>query len=45
MKEVYNDVLESIAKTPRVRLNQLRQGLKATVVAKLESRNPVCEAN
>jgi cysteine synthase A len=40
MKEIFNNVLETIGKTPLVRLNRLTNGLKCTVVAKLESRNP-----
>ncbi len=40
MKEIFNDVLETIGKTPLIRLNKLTAGLKCTVVAKLESRNP-----
>jgi cysteine synthase A len=40
MKEISNNVLETIGKTPLVRLNRLTSGLKATVVGKLESRNP-----
>jgi len=40
MKEIYNNVLETIGKTPLIRLNRLTQGLKCTVVAKAESRNP-----
>ena len=40
MKQIHNNVLETIGKTPLIRLNQLAQGLKCTVVAKLESRNP-----
>jgi cysteine synthase A len=32
--------LETIGKTPLIRLNRLTAGLKCTVVAKLESRNP-----
>jgi len=40
MKEIFNSVLESIGKTPLIRLNRLTAGLKCTVVAKLESRNP-----
>jgi cysteine synthase A len=38
--EIYNNVLETIGKTPLVRLNKLTAGLKCTVVAKLENRNP-----
>src|SRR4030066_194903 len=40
MKEIFNNVLESIGKTPLIRLNRLATGSKATIVAKLESRNP-----
>jgi len=40
MKEICNNVLETIGKTPLIRLNRLTAGLKRTVVAKLESRNP-----
>ena len=40
MKEIFNDVLETIGKTPLVKLNKLTEGLECTVVAKLESRNP-----
>jgi cysteine synthase A len=40
MKEIFNNVLETIGKTPLIRLNRLTAGLKCTVVAKLEARNP-----
>jgi cysteine synthase A len=40
MKEIFNNVLETIGKTPIIRLNKLAAGLKCTVVAKTESRNP-----
>ena len=40
MKEIFNNVLETIGKTPLIRLNKLTAGLKCTVVAKTESRNP-----
>jgi cysteine synthase A len=41
MKEkIFNNVLETIGKTPLIRLNKLTSGLKCTVVAKTESRNP-----
>ncbi len=40
MKEVFNNVLETIGKTPLVRLNRLTSGLKCTILAKTESRNP-----
>jgi cysteine synthase A len=38
--KVFNNVLETIGKTPLIRLNRLTEGLKCTVVGKLESRNP-----
>src|SRR3990170_6820170 len=40
MKQIYNNVIETIGKTPLIRLNKLTAGLKCTVVAKMESRNP-----
>ena len=40
VKEIFNNVLETIGKTPLIRLNRLTSGLKAIVVGKLESRNP-----
>jgi cysteine synthase A len=40
MKEIFNNVLETIGKTPLIRLNRLTAGLKCTVIAKTESRNP-----
>ncbi|MGD0202360.1 MAG: cysteine synthase A [Candidatus Bathyarchaeia archaeon] len=40
MTKIYNNVLETIGETPLIKLNRLTQGTSATVVAKLESRNP-----
>lgn len=40
MGKIYDSVLETIGNTPLVRLNRITNGLKCTVVAKLESRNP-----
>jgi cysteine synthase A len=40
MSNVYADNSLSIGRTPLVRLNRLTQGLKATVLAKVEGRNP-----
>lgn len=40
MKKIYNNVTETIGKTPLIRLNKLTEGLKCTIVAKTESRNP-----
>ena len=37
---VYSDNAESIGRTPLVRINRLTQGLGATVLAKIEGRNP-----
>jgi cysteine synthase A len=38
--KINNNILEAIGKTPLIRLNKLTEGLNATVVGKLESRNP-----
>ena len=40
MKEIFNNVLETVGKTPLIRLNRLTTDSKAIVLAKLESRNP-----
>ena len=37
---VYKDNTESIGRSPLVRINRLTKGLKATVLAKIEGRNP-----
>ncbi len=37
---IYSDNAESIGRTPLVRINRLTKGLKATVLAKIEGRNP-----
>lgn len=37
---VFKDNSESIGRTPLIRINRLAQGLKATVLAKIEGRNP-----
>lgn len=36
----YNNILETIGNTPLVRLNSLTEGIKATVLAKIETTNP-----
>jgi cysteine synthase len=38
--KIYNNVLETIGKTPLIRLNKLTEGIDATVVGKIEARNP-----
>ena len=40
MKRIYEDNSYSIGKTPLVRLNKVTGGAKATVLAKIEGRNP-----
>ncbi|MEW4531134.1 MAG: cysteine synthase A [Maioricimonas sp. JB045] len=37
---IFNDNAESIGRTPLVRINRLTKDLKATVLAKVEGRNP-----
>ncbi len=41
MPGIYQDITATIGNTPLVRLNRLTAGLEATVVAKLESFNPL----
>ena len=41
MTKIYEDITQTIGNTPLVRLNRVTQGLEATVVAKLESFNPL----
>jgi cysteine synthase A len=40
MNKIHSNVLETVGKTPLIRLSRLTASSKATVVAKLESRNP-----
>ena len=40
MSNIYNDNAEAIGKTPLVRINHITKGAKATVLAKIEGRNP-----
>jgi len=40
MKKIYSDNSQSIGNTPLVRLNHVTKGAKATVLAKIEGRNP-----
>jgi cysteine synthase A len=41
MARVFSDITRTIGNTPLVRINKLTKGLKATVLAKLESFNPL----
>ena len=41
MSRIYEDITKTIGNTPLVRLNNLTRGLEATVVAKMESFNPM----
>ncbi len=38
--KTYNNILETIGKTPLVKLNKLSQGIDATIMVKIEARNP-----
>src|SRR5450756_1012031 len=40
MSRIFTDNAESIGNTPLIRLNHLTRGLAATVLAKIEGRNP-----
>ena len=40
MNRTFKDNSESIGRTPLVRINRITQGAKATVLAKIEGRNP-----
>jgi cysteine synthase A len=40
MKKIYEDNSRSIGNTPLVKLNRITDGAKATVLAKIEGRNP-----
>jgi cysteine synthase A len=38
--KIYKNVLETIGKTPLVQINKLTEGINATILAKLEAKNP-----
>lgn len=40
MSKIYHNVLETIGKTPLVKLNKITEGINATIVGKVEARNP-----
>jgi len=41
MARIFDDITQTIGNTPLVRINRLTNGLNATVIAKLESFNPL----
>lgn len=41
MSRIFNDITETIGRTPLVKINNLTKGTDATVLAKLESFNPL----
>ncbi len=41
MGKIFNDITETIGLTPLVKINRLTRGMNATVLAKLESFNPL----
>lgn len=41
MGRIYNDITETVGRTPLVRLNRVTDGATATVLAKVESFNPL----
>jgi len=41
MGRIFNDITQTVGNTPLVRLNRLTEGLKATILVKLESFNPL----
>jgi len=41
MARIYNDITETVGRTPLVRLNRIATGARAEVLAKLESFNPL----
>jgi cysteine synthase len=41
MGRIYDDITKTIGNTPLVKLNRIAQGTEATVLAKLESFNPI----
>ena len=41
MSKIYEDITKTIGNTPLVRINRMSEGLKATVLVKVESFNPL----
>ncbi|GAB4441042.1 MAG: O-acetylserine sulfhydrylase [bacterium] len=42
MANIFDDITKTVGKTPLVRLNKITKGVKADVVVKVESFNPLC---
>jgi len=38
--KIYNNILETIGNTPLVKLNRVTNGMKGTILAKVETTNP-----
>ena len=45
MSQIFNDICQTIGRTPLVRLNRVTEGLDATVLLKCEFFNPVSSVN
>jgi len=41
MSKIFNDITETVGNTPLVKINKIGAGLKATILVKLESFNPL----
>ncbi len=41
MAKIYDDITKTVGNTPLVRINQMTKGVEATILAKLESFNPL----
>ena len=41
MAEIFSDIMHAVGRTPLVRLNSITRGLNATILAKMESMNPL----
>jgi cysteine synthase len=41
MGKIYQDITQTTGNTPLVKLNNITEGVEATIVAKLESFNPL----
>lgn len=42
MPKIFSDITKTVGNTPLVRINRLAKGVKADIIAKLESFNPLC---